>query len=534
MRYPMNFHDVDLDSIIIKMNQIAHIMKRLLTFLLIFSFAFSLSAQDSKLVQAQLLFAKFYTPDEGPYLETYLSVVGNSVVYTQTESGKFQGKIEITMIFLKDSVVANYDKYELLSPEIDDTSRVAFNFLDQQRFSLPNGLYEYEIIIRDINSSNLPYSATQTIEIKVPEDEISVSGIEMVESYTPTVETNMLSKSGYDLVPYVFNYLPSDVNSLIFYTEIYNADKALGADEQYLLNYFVETYESGKKLNNFTRFKRESAKPVSILFANFNVADLPSGNYNLVVEARDRNNEVLAQNRIFFQRSNPEVSPDYEDYAMVSVQKSFVSNITSKDTLRQYIDYLLPISTNMEMNFIKYQIEKGDGDFELMQRFFLNFWLDRDEVNPEYAWNEYLANVELVNDQFGAPGTKGKRGYQTDMGRVFLKYGPPNTITDRPYDASGGAGMVVSDYNKVAVDGGMVPYQIWHYYTLDNLKNRKFVFSNPHLALSDYQLIHSNFPGEISNANWQAELRLRYQQGVSMPNQDKYGGRSGDYYNNPR
>ncbi len=508
-------------------------MKKLLTILLFVSLIFSVTAQEAKLVQAQLLFSKFYTPTDGPYLETYLSVVGNSVKYNKLENGKFQGKIEIAMIFSKDSIVVNYDKYELLSPEITDTSNVTVNFLDQQRFSLPNGIYEFEIIIKDINSKNPPYSAIQTIEISVPYDEISVSGIQLVESYTKTIKTNILSKSGYDLVPYVYNFLPNEVNSLIFYSEIYNAENILGAGEQFLVNYYLETYESGKKLNEFTRFKRESAKLVNILFANFDIINLPSGNYNLVIEVRDRNNEVLSNNKIFFQRSNPDVSAKYEDYTVISVNNSFVSKITSADTLRLYINYLGPISTNMELNFIKYQIDKGEQDMEMMQRFFLNFWLDRDEINPEYAWKEYLSSVELVNEQFGAPGTRGMKGYETDMGRVFLKFGPPNTITDRPFDAST-SGMAITNGIGGATDAGAVPYQIWHYYTLDKLRNRKFVFANIHLALNNYKLIHSNVPGEINNENWQAELHQRFQHGVTLPGDDKYGGQSGDYYNNPR
>ena len=64
--------------------------------------------------------------------------------------------------------------------------------------------------------------------------------------------------------------------------------------------------------------------------------------------------------------------------------------------------------------------------------------------------------------------------------------------------------------------------------------NRKFVFANKHLAANDYQLIHSNMPGEISNSNWQAELHWRFQHNATLPDGDKYQGQSGDFYNNPR
>lgn len=510
-------------------------MKKYLLLLLVIILSTTVFASEPKFVQAQFFYSKFLSPTDGPYVETYMSVMGNSVIYKKLDNGKFQGKVLVSLIFSKDSAVVNFDKYELLSPEFDDTTNITANFLDQQRFQLPNGKYNLEIRIRDANSDYTPDPINQTIIMDFPDNEVAISGIQLIESFTETSEPNQLTKSGYDLVPYVNNYLPDHVNSLIFYTEIYNTDKVLGDDGQFLVNYYVESYETGKKLNKFTSFKRESAKPVVVLFANFKIDELPSGNYKLVVEARNRQNEVLATNKLFFQRNNPDVAPDYTDYTGVSAQNSFVTKITSKDTLRQYIDYLGPISTDMELNFVKYQIDQGNADLEMMQRFFFNFWLDRDELDPEHAWKQYLSAVDLVNDQFGAPGKKGTKGYKTDMGRVYLKYGPPNTITDRPFDASS-SGMTISDGGATGGDYGSVPYQIWHYYTIDqlNLRNCKFVFANIHLALNNYKLIHSNVPGEIQNENWQAELHWRFQHGATLPDGDKYGGKSGDLYNNPR
>ncbi len=510
-------------------------MRKLSLLILISVFALSLIAQNPKFIQAQFLYARFWSPTEGPYVETYLSVIGNTVEYQKLPNGKFQGKVGVSLIFSQDSVVVNYDKYELLSPMIDYTSTFISNFVDQQRFQLPNGTYNLEIQIRDINSTFVPDPINQTVVIDFPDDEIAISGIQLVESYTETQEPNQLSKSGFDLVPYVNNYIPDAVNTLSFYTEIYNTEKIIGEGGQFLINYYLEAYETGKKLTKFTSFKREYVQPVNILFANFKINELPSGNYKLVVEARNRQNVVLATNKIFFQRNNPDVTPNYSDYTGVSAQNSFVSKIKSIDTLRIYIDYIGPISTDMELNFVKYQIDEGNADMQMMQRFFFNFWLDRDELNPEYAWKQYLSAVDLVNEQFGAPGRKGLKGYQTDMGRIYLKYGPPNTITDRPFDAST-SGMTINDGGGNTYDAGSVPYQIWHYYTIEelNLRNRKFVFANVHIALSNYKLIHSNVPGEIQNENWQAELHWRFQHGATLPDNDKYDGQSGDYYNNPR
>jgi len=508
-------------------------MKKFIILLFFVFIQAGIFAQSSGFVQAGLFYSTFISPADGPYIETYLSVVGNSLQYRSNSSGTFQGKVEITMIFSTGNSVVNFDKYEFETQELTDTTSISVNFLDQQRFSLPNGEYEFDIQIRDMYSDNPPFSANQTIVIDLPEDEVTISGIVLIESFEISKENSLISKSGYDLIPYIFNYLPERINKLTFYTEIYNAETAFGEDGRFLVNYYVETFESSKKLDKFTGFKRETAKPVNVLFANFDISELPSGNFNLVVELRNRENMVVKQNKLFFQRNNPGVDIDYLNLATSFVESTFVSKYTDTERLRLYIDYINPVSTDMELNFVQYQIDKGSADLELMQRFFYNFWYDRDPLNPEASWLSYLSAVELVNEQFGAPGKKGTRGYKTDMGRIFLKYGPPNTITDRPFDA-GTSGMTVDGDPGAVADGGSVPYQIWHYYTLGNLRNRKFVFANVHLALHDYKLIHSNMPGEINNENWQAELLYRFQHGATMPDRDRYRGRSGDFYNNPR
>ena len=136
-------------------------MKKLNIIFLVFFFVMgSAMAQN---LSAYLSTASFNSPTEGPYFETYLSVVGNSIIFNKTENGKFQGSIEITMIFKKNDKIENFAKYELKSPEIIDTTFVDFNFIDQQRFALTNGTYNFEISIKDLNNKNSDSISTSKI-----------------------------------------------------------------------------------------------------------------------------------------------------------------------------------------------------------------------------------------------------------------------------------------------------------------------------------------------------------------------------------
>ncbi|MFC2100704.1 hypothetical protein ACFLRZ_02620 [Bacteroidota bacterium] len=100
-------------------------------------------------LKAYLSYSTFVSPEHGPYIETYLAILGRSISFVKNDQGKFQGMVEVTLIFKQDSVVKDFEKYELLTQEVDDTSSIDFNLIDQKRFVLPNGTYEFEVILSD-------------------------------------------------------------------------------------------------------------------------------------------------------------------------------------------------------------------------------------------------------------------------------------------------------------------------------------------------------------------------------------------------
>ena len=92
----------------------------------------------------------FNTPDNKPYVETYLSVLGNSVAFKKNAKGKYQGMVEVGILFSKNGQIKASKKYNLLSPELTDTLNRP-HFIDQQRFQLDTGAYDLEMMIADKN-----------------------------------------------------------------------------------------------------------------------------------------------------------------------------------------------------------------------------------------------------------------------------------------------------------------------------------------------------------------------------------------------
>jgi len=461
---------------------------------------------------AYLSYATFNSP-EGPYIETYLSIDATSVKFVKLENDKFQGTVNIIMTFKQNNEIKAFKKYELKSPEVEDTTKMDFHFIDQQRFLLSNGTYDFEVQLSDQNKTAKAMPYTQKVVVNYPEVEPAVSGIELVKSYTRSDQPGEINKSGFDLVPYVYSFYPQSENRLIFYCEVYNMDKLLGEDQKYLVSYFVETLENGQKVKGLGRNKKEIARSVNVILANMNINNLPTGNYNLIVEARDQKNEVIAAKKLFFQRSNPYAKLTMDDLTMFDATSSFVDKYTHIDTLREYVSSTYPVSSALEKNFLKGNLK--EADLATLQQYFLGFWQRRNPTDPEKAWEDYKYQVEVAQHNFGTPI---KRGYQTDRGRVFLHYGAPNVRSER--------------YNEPS----NYPYEIWQYYSLGNQSNRKFVFYSPDMVTSDFFLLHSDALGEINNPRWQVDLRSRVYQTIDITDTqviNSWGDMQDDYWTFP-
>ena len=463
---------------------------------------------------AFLSYTTFNSP-EGPYIETYLSVAANSVKFIRKDNGKFQASVNILMTFKQGNEIKAFKKYELSTAEIEDTLKIDFQFIDQQRFAIPNGTYDFEIQLADKNKSAPAMPYNQSIAIDFPADKPSFSGIELVKSFTKAAVPTTLTKSGYDLVPYTYTFFPENESKMVFYSELYNMGKALGPDQKFLLSYYLESFESNVKLNSYSKVKKETPKEVNVLLTEISIENLPTGNYNLVVEARNQQNEVVVSKKMFFQRTNPNAQVTLSDLGATEIANTFAEKLTNADSLKEFINSTYPVANGLEKAFIRGTNKKAD--LKTMQQFFYSFWVSRDEKNPELAWKAYNEQVAKVQFNFGTPV---KKGYQTDRGRVYLQYGPPNTRSNQQ-------NMEPSNY----------PYEIWQYYTLNNnQRNRKFVFYSPDMVTSDFILLHSDATGEINNLRWKIDLRNRIYETLDLQDTqviESWGDMQSDYWELP-
>ena len=125
------------------------------------------------------------------------------------------------------------------------------------------------------------------------------------------------------------------------------------------------------------------------------------------------------------------------------------------------------------------------GGQDAQDKFLKVFWQKLDPT-PDTAINErlieHIRRMRFAESNFS--GGHGQTGIDSDKGRIYVQYGPPS---DKEY--------------RSAVDSPK-PYEIWTY---EQRGTYEFVFRDRR-GIGVYELVHSTYPGELFNPNWQSEI----------------------------
>ncbi len=454
----------------------------------------------------------FQVPGQGARAEVNMAFLAGTVTLTSNARGFQQGRVEVLTLIEQNGAIVTFAKTEVAGPERTDS--LATDILHQEFFDLKPGEYDLNIEVRDLHGTDTTVTRhSAPLAVGALGNRIEFGDALFAEQIIPdTGGPN--AKYGYSVVPLLSDYFPSTLSDLNFYTEVYGTDKVFGTDSLYLLTYQIETFETRTVFAQYKRVSRAKGRPVEPVMAGFDINQLPSGNYLLAVEVRDRKGDLSGRKELFFQRNN-RVQRNYDLAAMdqLDINNTFAGAFSNPDTLAEHIASLRPITDPLERKIVDDRWK--DRDMDLMKRFFYSFWANRSD-NPEAAWNDYRKEVIKVNKLYGCRVLK---GYQTDRGIVYLKYGPPNTQMDR--------------LNEMDA----YPYTIWHYYRAGKYTNRRFVFYQPDLVSDCFELLHSEVPGELNNPRWN---QILHERNVSRSNVDPRavgtmsGERANEFFEMPR
>ena len=446
-------------------------MRFILIFLCLFQFSLSFGMDIS------VSYATF-KGDKSDYVEVYLYAVGSTLTQMAIEDN-FQSNIEVTVLFKQGDEILQFDKYLLNSPIARDTT----DFIDLKRYGLAPGKYKMEVTVVDQNDlENTGTFTSDEFKIDYSGKQVKMSDIQLLVSCKPSKVESPFVKNGFFLEPAPFNFYNKNLNTLFFYTEVYNTKDHV--DESFTLTYTI-TADSRLAENKeiVVGHKMKSPAEMSLMMMPIDISKLQSGNYILKVQAKN-GDKLLSNKAISFQRLNPYIEPTFISKESFDITKTFVNDL-SMDELTYSLRALMPKMYGTDTKILNNILTNGDK--VKMQNQLFTYWANKDPNKPKAAYERYMDVAKAVDKQFHS-GLG--HGFESDRGFVFLRYGKPTSL------------ISITD----EVDAP--PYEIWFYdqFPFTSQNDVKFLFYNPSYAAGQYSLLHSNARGEVDNPGWLVEL----------------------------
>tara|TARA_R110002050_G_scaffold109799_1_gene221411 strand:+ start:142280 stop:143752 length:1473 start_codon:yes stop_codon:yes gene_type:complete len=490
-------------------------MKKIV-YLFIISLSISLSGiAQTEIPSPRVLFAaqNFFHPEEGAYVELYLSFDALSLKYKKIDN-YYQARVEVLYVIKKGQRVIKYQKFEVLSPLMENELNRQ-DFADMQTMTLKPNDYTLEVTVWDANRDIEPIKAVQKLTVNLKDKQMGMSDIMFEKTVVETQDEGAFIKNGFQMTPWLVATMPKFMDDVFVYAEVYNSDFELGANGAYIEKYTLRNLDVDSVFEQYSVLNRVKAAKVNVILKHISLKDLPQGTYSYTIELFNRDNELVGSNgKQFYRESdipsiiNAKKSEELADF------ESHIRATTNRDSIVDYFRCIRPLGERVDQNFIDQNWAKSST--EVLQSYLISFWVKMKPEHTYLEWEKYRKLVAIVNKEFG---NAAKKGYDTDQGMTYLRYGAPDQITNRANEPSS------------------YPYIIWQYYAHPKQSNAMYVFYDPLLTYRDYQLLHSNVRGEKNNPKWQLVLQSRNNANGDIDKEsgvDHWGGQVDEYYTNPR
>ncbi|MEK6553553.1 MAG: GWxTD domain-containing protein [Bacteroidota bacterium] len=371
-------------------------------------------------------------------MDFFVQVPYSSIQFVKKDDG-FYANYNITLSFTDESkmniIFERNWKERVKTTDFEQTlSSENFN-LSYKTYDLNPGKYFVKCIVED-SDSRAASSKEIPLVVKQISDSLGVSDLMLVAEYVK-------DPSGEKIIPNVTASVTNRSTSIPLYFEIYS-DKTRDINIEYSL-------DDLKKNTSFKQMEHLKVNPgTNLIKHTINNVSFSVGGYLLNAVIKDNDWKII-----------------------ISVEKKIFSKIhgvpLAITDLDKAVDQIVYIASPEELDFIK----EGKSYEEKLERF-LSFW-DKKKPNSKTTDNpilyEYFRRVDYANKNFKGLG----EGWRSDMGMIFITFGPPSSVERHPLDSN------------------TKPYEIWDYYEL----NRSFVFIDQ-TGFGNYRLVnpdYSRWPG---------------------------------------
>lgn len=392
--------------------------------------------QDKSRREVKVDYAAFAIEDSRQMrLEVYYQVHNSSLAFKQV-GDLFQASYEIKVTVMdnrgrrlkdekREKTITVADKQEALSSTSYRTSQV--------NFMLDPGKYDVRFVLNDhyAKKNNIKKKEFQAKLKDVSKGNPRLSNILFAQAVGPLQEnSDLFAKGDKTVIPSVSHYYGGGEdkdNKLIYYLEIYPGSKGQAkATVQTLIR-----KRKGKMVYRDT-LTSLLEKPFARQIREISVAGFEPGEYEIEIELKGARGKKYDKKKGKFHIRWNEESLLQHNYDVLVSQISLIAS--PKDVK---------------------ELKKAET-LEEKKAALDSFWKLKDPF-PETPRNEFRAEfyrrVRLANANYGFLR---RQGWETDRGRVLVRYGEPDQIEDYPF--------ALETY----------PSQVWHYYRKG--RYRKFIF----------------------------------------------------------
>jgi GWxTD domain-containing protein len=409
-------------------------------------------------------YARFRYDDQHSYLEIYY------MLYNLNKSQTTEQQVPLEFLLYdveKDSLLAKNAINVTLAPwDSAGNGGVQGSVI---KTVLPVGRYRIKMV--RLKPDTKARIDSVVYEFKAPVfksgDKIMLSDIELCSN----IKTGAVRKSGLfyknnmEVYPNPMRMYNKHTPRLYYYLEVYNL-KSENPNAQVDVEIAIADTE-GKIVAN-KKYKKKRKYESAVEVGSFDVSGLKNGLYTLIYALVDNEADYSVYNRTNFYMMTP--GQQEEDFLALYPQSEFATMDEAEVDLM--FDQAQYIANKNEI-----EIYKTLDSVDAKRLFLYRFWAEREKENPGLRL-EYYRRVAYANEYFAFAN---REGWQSDRGRVYIKYGEPDYILREPS---------TREYR---------PYQIWFYDDIEG--GVRFLFIDE-TGFGDYKMVSSTLRGEIYDANY--------------------------------
>ncbi len=468
----------------------------------------ALNFSFAKNLSIDLDFATFNYKDGKVIWELYYSFPDTMLTYNENAAG-FRGELEIDFIAEKNDKITVVDRFNVPAQYEKNPENHQNNVFGMRAYEMNPGEHQCLFKVKDKNSGDSAKLEFKVNINKFDERNIDISDIQLaklieLKDSAKVKYDKMFLKNNYYVIPNPSYIIDREPYELRLYFEVYNAKKY--SPDGFNITYTV--YDGAKREVFKIPTRKSSYSDLIVNTISQPISMLPTGTYFVDVELSYPINEpvvnITRQTKFFL--INKYVKPE------------LITRFTESATFeKSEFSGMPPERIDSEFRQIRIIARKEEVKaYEMLnthrarQRFLYKFWKERDTDTNSYvntARRDFIKAIDFANLHFRYG--LNDEGWNTDRGRVLLKYGFPD------------------QRDLHVAEGDLNAYEEWFYNDIQG--GSKFIFVDKQ-GFNDFILVHSTVFGEIQDHNWFDNHVLRYNMKNEPDSDQKYQERrEGNY-----